>query len=148
VFDARCGPKLARKMSRSLRLFIAAVCIALSIVPASGAGTSQSPVVRVTLTARNHQAHASEHWWYCVKVATAAGKSVASRIHLQILSGDALVQDVGYVGLKKGYDHWCAGIGGEASLLLAVPRGQKLTFQAVVRAEGVTVTRNWPLVVR
>jgi hypothetical protein len=29
-----------------------------------------------------------------------------------------------------------------------VPRGKRLIFQAVVRAEGVTVKRNWPLVVR
>jgi hypothetical protein len=111
----------------------------------------QSPI-RVTLTARNHRPRASDspyvHWWYCVRVRTAAGKSVASKIHLQILSGSTPLHDAGYVSLKKGYDHWCAGIGGEASVLLAVPRGKRLVFQAVVRAEGVTVKRNWPIVVR
>jgi len=29
-----------------------------------------------------------------------------------------------------------------------MPRGKKLVFQAVVRADGVTVRRNWLLVVR
>jgi hypothetical protein len=58
------------------------------------------------------------------------------------------VGEVGFVSLKKGYDHWCAAIGGEANALLAVPRGKKLIFQAVVRAKGVTVERNWPIVVR
>jgi hypothetical protein len=84
-----------------------------------------------------------------VKVRTAAGKSVASTIHLQILLGDTTpVEGVGLVSLKKGYDHWCAAIGGEANVLAGVPRGKKLVFQAVVRAEGVTVKRNWPIVVR
>jgi hypothetical protein len=63
-------------------------------------------------------------------------------------AGDATVADVGYVSLRKGYDRWCAGVGGEASVLLGVPRGMKLAFQAVVSAEGVTVKRNRPIVVR
>ncbi|MGZ4383336.1 MAG: hypothetical protein ACXVY3_01940 [Gaiellaceae bacterium] len=83
-----------------------------------------------------------------MKVRTAAGTSVASTIHLQILLGGKPVGAVGLVSLKKGYDHWCGAIGGEANVLLAVPRRTKLIFQAVVRAEGVTVNRNWPIVVR
>jgi hypothetical protein len=58
------------------------------------------------------------------------------------------VAALGYVSLNKGYDHWCATIGGEDNALLAVPRGKKLVFQAVVKAGGVTVRRNWPIVVR
>ncbi len=34
-----------------------------------------------------------------------------------------------------------------ASGWLVVPRGKPLVFQAVVKARGVTVTRNWPIVV-
>jgi hypothetical protein len=52
------------------------------------------------------------------------------------------------VRLRKGYDRWCAGVGGEAGVLLGVPRGMKLAFQAVASAEGVTVKRNRPIVVR
>jgi len=33
-------------------------------------------------------------------------------------------------------------------VLLAEPRGKKLVFQAVVRADGVTVKRNWSIVVQ
>jgi hypothetical protein len=108
--------------------------------------------MRVTLTAQNHRPRPSEspqwHWGYCVKIRTAAGESVASKIHLQILLGRKPVEAVGFVSLKKGYDHWCAAIGGEANVLLAVPRGKKLIFQAIVRAKGVTVKRDWPIVVR
>ncbi|HEX5449273.1 MAG TPA: hypothetical protein VFW85_04385 [Gaiellaceae bacterium] len=56
--------------------------------------------------------------------------------------------EVGLVSLKKGYDHWCGSIGGEYNVLEAVPRGKRLAFQAVVKTMGVTVTRNWPIVVR
>jgi hypothetical protein len=122
----------------------------LCLVTACGSGTHQSPI-RVTLTAQNHQPRPSGrpnwHWWYCVRVRTAAGKPVAATIHLQILLGSAPVEGVGSVSLKKGY-RWCAAIGGEANVLEAAPRGKKLVFQAVVRAKGVTVKRNWPIVVR
>jgi hypothetical protein len=136
-----------------LRRFAAIVLVALTVVAGAVAavGTSQSPL-RVTLTAQNHHPRPSNspswHWWYCVKVRTAAGNSVASTINLQILLGRKSLRRLAVVSLNKGYDHWCATIGGEANVLLAVPRGKKLIFQAVVRAEGVTVKRNWPIVVR
>jgi hypothetical protein len=136
-----------------LRLFVAIVLVALTVVAGALAavGKSRSPI-RVTLTAQNHRPRPNEspswHWGYCVKVRTAAGESVASKIHLQILLGRKPMQGVGFVSLKKGYDHWCAAIGGEANVLLAVPRGTTLIFQAIVRAKGVTVKRNWPIVVR
>jgi hypothetical protein len=100
-----------------MRRLLAAVLVAFAVVPAAccAAGTNQS-TIRVTLTAKNHHPRPSEspswHWWYCVKVRTAAGKSVAATIHLQILSGRTTVERVGSVVLKKGYDHWCAAIGG------------------------------------
>lgn len=150
----------AKRRMRRRRFVIAAAALAAgaaaAIVALRGPAvtvteTHRSPI-RVTLTAKNHEPRASEspykHWWYSVKVTTAAGKSVASTIHLQILSGRTPLEGVGLVTLKKGYDHWSAAIGGEASVLHGLPRGKKLIFQAVVRAKGVTVKRNWPIVVR
>ncbi len=108
--------------------------------------------IRVTLTAQNHHPRASANpsvqWGYCVKVRTTAGTSDASTIHLQILQARKPVAQVGFVSLRSGYDRWCASIGGETNALLAVPRRKKLIFQAVVKAEGVTVKRNWPIVVQ
>jgi len=136
-----------------LRRFLGIVLVAPIVVAGAVAcvGTSQSPI-RVTLTAQNHRPHPSDspswQWGYCVRVRTATGKSVASTIHLQILLGRKPVGQAGFVSLNKGYDHWCASIGGETNALLAAPRGKKLIFQAVVRAEGVTVKRNWPIVVQ
>jgi hypothetical protein len=130
---------------------VAGVILALGGPAVTATGTHRSSI-RVTLRAQNHQPRAShspyKHWWYSVKVTTAAGKSVASTIHLQILSGHTPLAGVGLVMLKKGYDHWDAAIGGEASVLNVLPRGKKLIFQAVVRANGETVKRNWPIVVR
>jgi hypothetical protein len=115
--------------------------------------THRSPI-RVILTAQNHHPRASDspsvHWGYCVKVRTRAGKPLAApiQLQLQILMGRTPVAGVGQVWLRKGYDNWCAGIGGETNALLAVPRGKKLSFQAVVTAMGVTIKRNWPIIVR
>lgn len=87
-------------------------------------------------------------WGYCVRVTTVAGTSVASKIDLRIVSGRMTVARAGEVWLKKGYDHWCGSIGGEASLFNAVPHGKRLEFRAIVTANGGTVTRDWPIVVR
>jgi hypothetical protein len=136
-----------------MRRLLAAVLVAFAVVPVAccTAGTNHS-TIRVTLIAKNHHPRPSEspswHWWYCVKVRTAAGQSVAATIQLQILSGRTTVEGVGSVDLKEGYDHWCAAIGGEDNLLDALPRGKTFNFEAVVRANGVTVKRNWPIVVR
>lgn len=130
-------------------LLVALVGLAATV----GAAAAVKPgAIRVTLTAQNHHPRASRspsvHWWYCVKVETAAGTSVASTIRLQVVSGRTLVRRLGLVSLRKGYDHWCQAIGGEASVLNALPVGKKLIFQAVVTAQGVTVKRNWPIIVR
>jgi len=142
LLGAVCGAGL------SLVVVALAASAAWPAVRPTAAATSP---IRVTLTAENHRPHPTEspswQWWYCVKVTTAAGKSVASEIQLQILSGRTRVEWVGLVSLRKGYDRWCAAIGGEGNVLDALPRGKKLVFRAVVRADGVTVARNWPIVV-
>ena len=151
----------AKQRMRRRRFLVVAAAIALVAAvagvvlalrgPAVTATRKHRSPIRVTLTAQNHQPRPSpspyKHWWYSVKVTTATGRSVASTIHLQILSGHRPLAGVGLVMLKKGYDQWGADIGGEAGVLNALPRGKKLIFQAVVRADGVTVKRNWPIVV-
>ena len=136
-----------RRARRTLVVALPLVCL----MAACGAATRESPL-RVILTAQDHHPRASHspsvQWGYCVKVTTAAGKSVASRIHLQIVSRRTPVAQIGLVSLNKGYDHWCASIGGEAGALNAVPRGKELDLQAVVTARGTTVRRNWPIVVQ
>lgn len=133
----------------------------LFLLTACGSETHQGPI-RVTLTAknhrplvsltgRNHQPPPSQQWWYCVEVRTAAGKPVPAplQLRLRILSGRTPVEGVGLVSLDKGHDDWCGSIGGEYNALEGAARhGKKLVFQAVVKTMGVTVTRDWPIVVR
>jgi hypothetical protein len=124
--------------------------VALVGTTTAAAGANPSPI-RVTLTAQNHHPRASHspslHWSYCVKITTAAGESVASKIRIQVVSART-VRRIAMISLRKGYDHWCQAIGGEASILNTLPIGRKLFFQAVVTADGVTVRRNWPIIVR
>lgn len=141
---------------RSLSALLALLCLAT----ACGAARSRSPI-RVALTAqnhrpllrltgRNHQPPPNEQWGYCVQIGTAAGKPVPGpvKFHLQILLGHRAVAGVGLVSFKTGArDHWCGSIGGEYNVLEVVPPGRKLVFQAVVKAMGLTVKKNWPIVV-
>lgn len=151
----RAWRRRVRLTGAALVLAVLAAAFAPTFRPAgrpAAAPATKSPIV-VTLTAKNHDPHPSSsptwHWWYSVKICTPGGKPVAAPVHLylQILSGHSTVEGVGLVILKKGYDAWTAAIGGEANVLNAAPRGRKLVFQAVVRAKGVTVKRNWPIVV-
>lgn len=132
----------------------------LSLVTACGSAKHESPI-RVTLTAKNHhprltltglnhQPPPNQQWGYCVKIRTAAGKPVPApvRLELRIVSGRTPVGEAGTVTFGKGArDNWCASIGGEYNAFEAVPPGKPLAFQAVVKALGVTVRQNWPIVV-
>jgi hypothetical protein len=132
------------------RYALLAALVGMMAVTGTAAAGSTRPI-RVTLTAQNHHPRASHspsvHWSYCVRVTTAVGTSVPSTIRIQVVSGRT-VWKIAAISLRKGYDHWCQGIGGEASILNVLPLGRKLIFQAVVTADGVTVKRNWPIVVR
>jgi hypothetical protein len=131
------------------RLILLFTLVGTTVATGAAAGANPSPI-RVTLTAQNHDPRASRnpsvHWSYCVKVTTASGESVASKIRIQVAWGRT-VRRIALISLRKGYNHWCQGIGGEASILNTLPVGRKLLFQAVVTAESVTVTKNWPIVV-
>jgi hypothetical protein len=135
-----------------LRRLLVVAFLGITVVAVTDAAAANQSLIRVRLTAQNHHPTASHspsvHWWYCVKVTTPEGKSVASTIRIQIVSGSTVVRRLALITLRKGYDHWCQALGGEASVLNVLPRGEELVFQAVVRAEGVTVKRNWPIIVR
>ena len=123
------------------RLLVIAVLALVAAAPASAA------TIRVALTAQSHHPLVGKPWWYKVKVTDAAGKPVAAKIHLQILFGGAPVGQVGVHKVKNGV--WREVIGkGANSPFPAAARGQPLVFQAVVTAKGVTVKRNWAIVVK
>jgi hypothetical protein len=132
-----------------IRRLLVFALVAVTAASGAAAAVNAGPI-RVTLTAESHHPRASHspsvHWSYCVKVTTATGESVASKIRLQVVSGRT-VWRLAVISLRKGYNHWCQGIGGEASILNTLPVGRKLIFQAVVTADGVTVKRNCPIIV-
>jgi hypothetical protein len=153
-------------LSRLLVVALIAIEVAAAATAGAPAATNGSPI-RVTLSAENHRPRPSEnpawHWSYCVRVASAAGGSVtgkttillqivSSRAQVKFLSGRPTPVKIATLTLNPGYpknDHrWCAAIGGEDNVLAGAPRGKRLVFQAVVTAMGVTVKRNWPIVVQ
>lgn len=126
-----------------MRRLLAIAVLALAVAPAALAA---SPI-KASLRAQSHHPVVGKTWWYQVKVTGAAGKPVAAKIHLQILFAGAPVGQIGIHRVANGF--WREVIGkGPNPPFPAASRGQPLVFQAVVTAKGVTVKRNWPIVVR
>lgn len=124
-----------------MRRLLAVAVLALAVAPAASAAS-----IRVVLTAQSHHPRVGKSWWYEVRV-TSGGKPVAARIHLQVLFGGMPVGQIGVHRVRTGIWREVIGKGANAPFPAAA-RGQPLVFQAVVTAKGVTVKRNWPIVVR
>ena len=99
------------------------------------------------LRAQDHHPRVGRPWHYEVAVTDRSGRPVPARIHLQILFGGS---PVGQVGVHRRPDgRWQETIGtGVNPPFPARSVGIPLVFEAVVTARGVTVKRDWPIVVR
>ena len=132
---------------REMRRAALLIAICLAAAAGSAAAAPSAAPIKVSLTAQSHHPVVGKTWWYQVKVTDAAGKPVAAKIHVQILFGGQPVGQVGTHKVKTGLWREVIGKGG-VDAFPAAARGQPLVFQAVVTEKGVTVKRNWPIVVR
>jgi hypothetical protein len=131
-------------------VFAATACGAAPRSPIRVSLTAKNHRPLLTLTGRNHQPPPSQQWGYCVKVRTGSGQPVPApiRLSLRFVSNGTVIERMGTVSPRKGYDDWCGSIGGEDNALEALPPGKKLDFQVVARSMGSTVRQSWPVVVR
>jgi hypothetical protein len=106
-----------------------------------------SPPIRVVFHGQDHHPRAGKRWSYEVRVTDRDGNRVSARIHLQILFGGVAVGQVGVHRVRNGAWRETLGTPGNPPFPAAA-RGRRLVFQTVVTARGVTVKRNWPIVVR
>jgi hypothetical protein len=111
------------------------------------AGASAKPL-HVTIVGQDHTPRVGKKWHYEVTVRNAAGKPVASRIHLQFLLGSFPVGEVGVHVVKNG--RWSETFGTPGNPPFpASARGQHLILQATVTAKGyATAKARWPINVR
>jgi hypothetical protein len=124
-----------------------AVLLAVTVLAAPAAAAAPGKL-HVVLKGQDHTPHVGKKWHYDVTVRNAAGKPVASRIHLQFLLGTFPVGEVGVHVVKNG--RWSETFGTPGNPAFpASARGQSLVLQATVTAKGyATAKARWPINVR
>ena len=128
-----------------MRRAFCALVLALVAVPSA---TAALKPLHVTITGQSHHPVVGKPWHYAVKVTTAAGASVACRIHLQMLFSGSPVGEIGIHVVKNGiWQETFPAKGPDAFPPTA--RGEPLVLQATVTAKGYRTTKaGWSIVVR
>jgi hypothetical protein len=126
------------------------VLVSVLFVAAAGASTAVAapPKLHVVLKGQDHHPVVGKTWSYSVTVTNAAGKPVASKIHLQmLLAGMSVVGEVGVHVVKNGvWKETIVAHGPNAFPLTAV--GQPLELQATVTAKGYAPAKaRWSIAV-
>jgi len=118
------------------------------LVAAAGASSAVAAPAKlhVVLKGQDHHPVVGKTWSYSVRVTNAAGKPVASKIHLQmLLAGMSVVGEVGVHVVKNGvWKETIVAHGPNAFPPASV--GQPLVLQATVTAKGyATAKARWPI---
>jgi hypothetical protein len=123
--------------------------LALATMAALAALTgAQAKPLHVTVTGQDHTPRVGRKWHYEVDVRNAAGKPVASRIHLQFVLGSIPVGEVGVHTVRTGHWEETFGTPGNPAFPPAA-RGQRLTLQATATAKGyATAKAGWRITVK
>ena len=134
----------------TVRRFLVLISVLLVAAAGAAAAGAAQPKLHVVLKGQDHHPVVGKTWSYSVTVTNAAGKPVASKIHLQMfLAGGAFaVGEVGVHVVKNGiWKETIVAHGPNAFPLTAV--GQPLVLRATVTAKGYAVTKaGWPIVVK
>jgi len=133
-----------------MRRLLVLLCVLVAAVAVAGPAGAAKPKLVVVLKGQDHHPVVGKTWSYAVTVRNAAGKPVASRIHLQMLLAPfmSVVGEVGVHNVKNGvWKETIVAHGPEAFPLASV--GQKLVLQATVTAKGYAAAKaRWPIVVK
>lgn len=131
-----------------------ALLVGLAVAAAAALAPAAAAAVTATLTATTKTPAVDQPWKWTLTVKNTAGKPVRATAQLQILVAGTVVgcwrdgqmapctgpragDPIAFTGRRTGVIRWPA----EA-------RGVTLTFQAVLRAAGVTKRLRYPLTVR
>jgi hypothetical protein len=114
-----------------------------------GATTSalRSSPIRVTISAPTHRPRVSAPWPVAVRVANAEGQPVAATLTMRILLGSSPVGEVDNGRVYNFVGTWREKSGEEITWPPA-SRGQPLRFEAIVKAQRMTVRRTWAVTPR
>jgi len=130
-------------MSKTATACSLALCaIALASAATAAAATS----VRVTVTSPTHKPKVNAKWPVTVKVVNEAGKPLAATLTMRVLFGG---RQIGTIDNGRTYHFtgtWREKAGNEITWP-AASRGEPLTVQFVVKADGLTVRSDWAITV-
>ena len=119
---------------RDMRLVVALTVLALTVVASA---TAASPI-RATMSTSSTKPLAETPWRYTVVVKDRAGKALAAKMRLQVLSGSTVVRCWKRSRLavcsNAGAGTWIAFTGKRTGVIRwpAQSAGAKLTFRAIV----------------
>jgi hypothetical protein len=131
-----------------MRRLLVLVCVLLVAAAGAASAGAALPRLHVVLKGQDHHPLVGQKWHYSVAVTNAAGKPVASKIHLQFLFSGLPVGQIGVHTVKNGFWQETFGTPGHPPFPAAA-RGQKLVIEAIVTAKGYAVTKaTWPIVVK
>ena len=132
----------------TMRRLLVLICVLLVAAAGAASAGAALPKLHVVLKGQDHHPLVGKKWHYSVTVTNAAGKPVASKIHLQFLFSGLPVGQIGVHTVKNGFWQETFGTPGHAPFPPAA-RGQKLVIEAIVTAKGYAVTKaTWPIVVK
>jgi hypothetical protein len=103
--------------------------------------------VRVTIDAPTHHPRANAPWPVTVRAVNAAGRPVAATLTMRILYGGSPVGKVDNGRVFHFVGSWREKKGQEITWP-AASRGQPLQFEAIVKAQHMTLKRTWAIRVR
>ena len=109
------------------------------------AGRTSAPgSIRVTLVASTHKPKVNLPWPVNVTVSSSTGKPVAATLTMLVLFGGSPVGKIDNGAVYHFVGTWKERAGNEITWP-AASRGQPLTVQFVVQAQGHTVRKNWAI---
>jgi len=157
----------ANLVVRSVFLALLGVCLvgAVTLSGAGGAGGARgaatalatptrvaTPVasaatVEVTVSSPTHKPKVNVPWPVKVTVTNAQGKALAATLTMEVLFSGQPVGKIDKGAVYHFVGTWQEHKGNDITWPAAA-RGEPLTLQFIVKAQGVTVRKNWAITVR
>ena len=107
-------------------------------------GATARGSIHVTLVASTHKPKVNVPWPVSVTVTNGAGKPVPGTLTMLVLFNGAQVGKIDEGAVYHFVGTWKEKAGNEITWP-AASRGQPLTLQFVVKAQGQTVRKNWAI---
>ena len=149
-------------MTRTIRILVTGLCLAgvalaghVGVRGAAAAGATRTrqaaaalsaPMIHVTVSSPTHKPKANVPWPVKVTVTNAKGGPVAATLTMRVLFAGQPVGKIDNGAVYHFVGTWKEHKGNEITWPPSA-KGAPLTLQFIVKAQGVTVRKNWAITV-